>query len=239
MLNMKRSKCIKFWIVNLITFSRIIGSVIVPFIYFTKGIESLVFFVVLLFLTDCIDGKLSRYWHVESFLGGLLDSISDKLFGFVMLGVLSYEYPWLLSVLLLEFIIFVINTLAFTEFKNVQSSKIGKLKTVVLDGSLSILCFFSAKDLLGSYLGASFINFISKIEYSTSYILIGIMFGLGLVTVCDYSKKRLKQVTKFEKMKDKKLKKWSEIWTIISTREIYINNKDKSLRELLYQEKAE
>jgi len=208
-----------------------------PIIYFTKGIETLVFFVVVLFLTDCIDGKLSRLWKVESFLGSLLDSISDKLFAFVMLALLSYEYPGLLSVLLLEFIIFVINTLAFTEFKNVQSSKLGKLKTVILDGSLSILCFFSAKDLLGKYLGKTFIRIVSKIEYSTSYILIGIMFGLGLVTVCDYSKKRLKQVTVFEKMKGKKLKKWREIWNILTTREIYINNKNKSLRELLYEKK--
>lgn len=235
----KRSKTIKFFIVNTITFTRVIGSIIMPIIYFTKGIETLVFFVVTLFLTDFIDGKLSRLWKVESFLGSLLDSISDKLFAFVMLGVLSYEYPGLLSVLILEFIIFVINTLAFTEFKNVQSSKLGKLKTFVMDASLSVLCFFSAKELLGNYLGNSFIRFISKIEYSTSYILIGVMFGLGLVTVCDYSKKRLKQVTVFEKMKGKKLKSWKEIWTILSTREIYISNKNKSLRELLYKEKAE
>ena len=64
------------------------------------------------------------------------------------------------------------------------------------------------------------------------------MFGIGLVTVCDYSKKRLKQVTVFEKMKGKKLKNWNEIWKILVTREIYINNKDKSLRELLYEKKT-
>ncbi|MCI8331180.1 MAG: CDP-alcohol phosphatidyltransferase family protein [Bacilli bacterium] len=234
----ERSKKIKFWLVNIITFTRVIGSIIMPIIYFTKGIETLVFFVVTLFLTDFIDGKLSRIWKVESFLGSLLDSVSDKLFAFVMLGILSYEYPGLLSVLTLEFIIFVINTLAFSEFKNVQSSKIGKLKTFIMDASLSILCFFSAKDLLGDFLGQKFIKIITKIEYSTSYILIGIMFGIGLVTVCDYSKKRLKQVTKYEKMKYKQLKNFKEIWKILTTRETYINNKNKSLKELLYKEKS-
>lgn len=84
----KRSNTIKFWIVNFITFTRVLGSIIMPIIYFTKGIETLVFFVVVLFLTDCIDGKLSRLWKVESFLGSLLDSISDKLFAFVMLALL-------------------------------------------------------------------------------------------------------------------------------------------------------
>ena len=232
------SKSLKFWLVNIITFTRVIGSVLMPIIYFCNGIEPLVFFVVFLFLTDCIDGSLSRHWKVESYLGSLLDSISVKLFAFVMLALLSYEYPGLLSVLILEFIIFVVNTLAFTEFKNVQSSKLGKLKTVVLDSSLSILCFFSAKELLGNFFGKTFIKIITKIEYSTSYILIGIMFGIGLVTVCDYSKKRLKQVTVFEKMKGKKLKNWNEIWKILVTREIYINNKDKSLRELLYEKKT-
>lgn len=235
---MKRRKNLKFWIVNFVTFTRIIGSIAIPIVYFTKGIESLVFFVILLFLTDCVDGQLSRRWRVESFLGSILDSVGDKLFAFVMLAILSYEYPALLSVLILEFIIFVINTLAFTEFKNVQSSKLGKLKTVVLDSSLSILCFFSAKDVVGKFFGNKFISFISNIEYSTSYILIGIMFGMGLVTVCDYSKKRLKQVTVFEKMRGSKLKSFNEVWNILVDRDTYINNKDKSLKELLYKDKV-
>ena len=134
----KSFKYIKFSIVNLITFSRVIGSIVLPIIYFNRGIESLAFFVILLFLTDFIDGKLSRIWKVESFLGCFLDFTSDKLFAFVMLSILTYVYPFMLIVLFLEFIIFVINTLAFSENKNVQSSKMGKVKTFVLDLNFKI-----------------------------------------------------------------------------------------------------
>ena len=155
----KDFKYIKFSIVNLITFSRVLGSIILPIIYFVKGIEWLGFFVILLFLTDFIDGRLSRYWHVESFLGGLLDSISDKLFAFVMLAILSYEYPAMLIVLLLEFIIFVINTLTFSENKNVQSSKMGKFKTFVLDTSVSIMFLYTARSLYERYITLSFNKF--------------------------------------------------------------------------------
>ena len=231
----KRSNVIKFVFVNLLTFSRVLGSIILPIIYFTKGTKGMAIFVMILFLTDMLDGKLSRYFKVESFLGGIMDSASDKLFAFVMLAILSYEYHLLLIVILFEFIIFVINTLAFKENKNVQSSKLGKLKTIVLDVSISVMYLYKAIDIYKNLVGEKVLNMIIKSEYSVIYVLIGIMLGMQLVTICDYSKKRLKQVTVFEKIKGKQLKPVKEIWNILIDRDFYIENKDKSLKELLYK----
>ena len=89
---MEKDKLIKFIIVNLITFTRILGSIIMPICYFSGKISYFALFVGLIFLTDLVDGKLSRFWKVESFLGSLLDTISDKLFALVLIAILSYEY---------------------------------------------------------------------------------------------------------------------------------------------------
>ena len=229
----KDFKYVKFTIVNLITFSRVLGSVILPIIYFVKGIEWLGFFVIALFLTDFIDGKLSRFWKVESYLGGLLDSISDKLFAFVMLSILSYEYPSMLIVLLLEFVIFVVNTLSFSENKNVQTSKMGKVKAFALDISVSVMFLYTARILYEKYLGFTFNKFLERSEYPVCYVLVGIMIGMELLTISDYSKKRLKQVS-YEKMPGKKLKSFKEIWEMLISREFYITNKDEPLKKFLY-----
>ena len=130
---MKKKYYIKLVLVNLITLSRLIGALLMPLIYFKQGIESLGFLIIILFLTDMIDGKLSRLLKVETFLGGLLDAVSDKLFAFVLLAILTYYYPSMLIVLTLEFSIFVLNTLTFKDNKNIKSSKMGKVKTMVLD----------------------------------------------------------------------------------------------------------
>lgn len=232
---MKKFKYIKFTIVNLITFTRILGSIILPIVYFVNGIKWLGFFVILLFLTDFIDGRLSRYWKVESFLGSLLDSVSDKLFAFVMLAILSYEYPLMLVVLFLEFVIFGINTLAFSENKNVQSSRMGKFKTFVLDFCVSVMFLYTAREIYESYLTLEFNKFLINWESAISYILIGILIGMQLLTISDYSRNRLKQ-TEFEKLKGKKLKNLKDVWKLLIDREFYINNKNAPLKSFLYEE---
>lgn len=230
----KDFKYIKFTIVNLITFSRVVGSVVLPIIYFTRGIESLAFFVIVLFLTDMIDGKLSRFWKVESFLGSIMDAVSDKLFAFVMLAIISYEYPYMFIVLALEFVIFVINTLAFSENKNVQSSKMGKVKTAILDICVSILFLYSARSLYESYLTLKFNDFLINTQYPVSYILTGIIIGMEILTISDYSKNRLKQ-TSYERMKGKRLKSFKEVWEMLIDRNFYLKNKDERLKDFLYK----
>lgn len=234
---MEKKKYIQFAIVNLITFSRVVGSIVLPIIYFTRGIGSLACLVILLFLTDCIDGKLSRLWKVESFLGSLLDSISDKLFAFVMLSIISYEYHSMLIVLILEFIIFVINTLAFSENKNVKTSRVGKFKAFMLDVVVSLLFLYKAKDMYISYLPSWVSNMLIRSEYATIYILIGVLIGMQLLTISNYSKKRIMQAN-YEKIKNKKLKSMKEIWEMAISRDFYIKNRDVSrLKDFLYEDK--
>ena len=232
---MKTDKLLKFIIVNIITFIRILGSIIMPISYFKYGIGRFALFVCFIFFTDFVDGKLSRYWKVESFLGSLLDTISDKLFALVMIAILSYEYPIVLIVLLLELAITINSLFVFSINKNVQSSKLGKVKTFVLDASISIIYIIVAKEIYASNIPKTIYSFISKYSSDISYTLIGIIVGMQIVTLCDYSKKSFKEITKFESLKGKKVKGWEEIIYMLTDRDFYINHKDKSLKELLYK----
>ncbi len=232
---MKKEKSLKFGIVNTITFTRVLGSIILPIVYFTKGVEAVVFFVILVFLTDAIDGKLSRLWKVESFFGGILDSVADKLFAFVMLGLLSYKYPGMIFVMIFEFGIFLTNTLAFAENKNVQTSRIGKLKTIILDTSVSIMFVYASKSLYLKYLSKGIQNFVNISEYPVSHVLVGVIVGMELITIADYGKKRVSQVSD-KKIEKKKLKKFKEIWELLIDREFYIKHKDERLKKFLYEE---
>lgn len=225
---------IKFIIVNLITLTRVIGSILIPIYYFNKGIKYMGILIGLLFLTDLIDGKLSRYWKVESFLGSLLDTISDKLFAFVMLAILSYEFPIVFMVILLELLIFIVNTLAFNGNKNIQSSKLGKLKTTILDVNVTIMYLYKAGEYFSNILPGSVINFLNNTESGVSYILVGIIVGMQLVTVCDYSKNMLKKTT-YEKLNKKDLKSAKEIFSLMTDRDFYVKNKDASLKKFLYK----
>lgn len=231
---MSKTKLIKYIIVNLLTVSRIIGAIVMPVSYIKNGIGFFSLFVCILFFTDFLDGRLSRLWKVESFLGGLLDSVGDKLFAFSMIGILSYEYPLITIVLILEVYIFISGILSFSQNKNVQSSKMGKRKTAILDISISIMFIYLARDIYASYIPENLYNFLNNSETAVSYSLIGIMIGLELLTIADYTIKSLKKVS-LDKIKGKKLKSSKELLFVLTNREFYIENKDKSIRELLYK----
>lgn len=231
---MKKHKLVKFIIVNLLTLTRIIGSIVMPISYFKEGIGLFALFVCLIFFTDFLDGKLSRAWKVESFIGSLLDTIGDKLFALVMIVILSYEYHSMLIVLVLEMIIFINSIFDFKNNKNIKTSKMGKVKTFILDVSMSIMYIYLARNVYQKYISSSINNFIINTQTSVIYILIGIIIGMEILTISDYTKKSIKQDLKFESIKGKKLKDKKEIIYMLTDREFYIENRDKKLKELLY-----
>lgn len=231
---MKKIYYLKLVLVNLITFSRFIGSILIPIIYFKYGVKSLGLLILILFLTDMLDGFLSRKLKVETFLGGLMDAVSDKLFAFVLLGFLTYYYPVILIVLFLEFTIFVINTLSFKDNKNIKTSSLGRAKTVLQDISIIVMYLLLGSDIYINYLPNKFANFIIHNNLGINYILVGIMICLDVLTLCDYKKKSIKQI-KYQKLNKKELLPLKDIIVLLTDREFYVKNKDKKLKELLYK----
>lgn len=231
---MKKMYYLKLVLVNLITLSRFIGSILIPIIYFKYGVKSLGLLILLLFLTDMIDGFLSRKLKVETFLGGLMDAVSDKLFAFVLLGLLTYYYPVILIVLFLEFTIFVFNTLSFKDNKNIKTSSLGRMKTILQDISIIVMYLLLGSDIYINYLPDKIANFIIHNNLGINYILVGIMICLDVLTLCDYKKKSIKQI-KYQKLNKKELLPFKDIIFLLTDREFYISNRDKKLKELLYK----
>lgn len=99
-------------------------------------------------ITDVIDGKIARHFHMVSELGKILDPIADKVTqGFVMLALVS-RYP----LMVIEIGIFMMKEayMAFMGFNVIKTAGwnggalwYGKLNTVVLYGTslLLILCY--------------------------------------------------------------------------------------------------
>ncbi len=92
-------------------------------------------------MTDSFDGWYARKYNAQSEFGALLDAICDKLFVLTLTFPLAYVHTnWIITILILEFVISIINTYTKLKGYDAHSSVIGKLKTVILDASIA-LCY--------------------------------------------------------------------------------------------------
>ena len=125
-------------------------------------------------LTDAVDGKIARHFHMISTLGKILDPLADKVTQFTLTLCLSLKHPVLNPVLFL----FVIKELfqAVVGFINLRRGKMlpgalmaGKVCTTVLFVSLIALVLFptipeGVVDAIaltdGCFLAVSFVSYI-------------------------------------------------------------------------------
>lgn len=136
----------KVTIVNLITGSRIIGTLILPFIISTLGPLGTALYIGALSATDAVDGYLAKErWHVSTIFGANLDAFSDKVLGIASLLYLRIYYPTMIIPILLETSIFAINFAYGRKGADVKSSYLGKFKTALLfiTTTLSVLSTIS------------------------------------------------------------------------------------------------
>jgi cardiolipin synthase (CMP-forming) len=68
-----------FSIPNIITLSRIV--LMIPALYFFENKEFLIslILIIILLITDFLDGYIARKFNMQSFIGAILDPIADKL----------------------------------------------------------------------------------------------------------------------------------------------------------------
>lgn len=94
-------------------------------------------------LTDSFDGWYARNRNAQSAFGALLDAICDKLFVLTLAFPLVFVYTkWIIGILALELIIAIINSYSRVRGHDARSSKMGKVKTVILDISIAI-CYLN------------------------------------------------------------------------------------------------
>lgn len=159
-------------IVNLITTFRFLFSLTIPFMQDNISEFIITFVIILLFITDFIDGFLARKFKVQTLYGSMLDTIADKTLSIILILLLVEENKLLIFVLLLEILISLINIYATVTGKKVSSSIIGKIKT-----------WFIATTIIISYINKyNIINYL-LIKFSTWITII-----LQILTLPGYVK---------------------------------------------------
>lgn len=146
--------------VNSITTFRFLYTLFLPILRDKVSGTFFIINIVLLFLTDSIDGTLARKYNVQTIYGSGMDTIADKTLSIVLLFMLSEKIPILSFVLILEVIIFLISISAIFCNKKIKVGLCGKIK----------MWFLAATIVL------SYMNYFGIINYS-------IVLGIGLLTI--------------------------------------------------------
>ena len=236
---MKRNllKIIELIFVNLITMTRLLGAFALPFIYIYKGpsISSIV--ILILFLTDAIDGFLARTFKISTFLGSMLDAISDKLLNTVSFILLGLTYKIMIPPLILEISILLISYSTYRYGGNVQSSRVGKIKTIILD--ICVIFSFVLISLNAFNTNNHIINYF--INNVAIYInIFGSIISIScIIALLDYTKKykKVRNNPKNKKIsfKGRTRKKFKEVINDGVDTNYYTIHKDESILEQFYK----
>ena len=184
-----------------------------------------------LLLFHTIDGFLARRLKVSTFFGSILDAISDKLLNVISFIILGLEYNIMFCPIVIELAIFYTFYSTYRYGGNIQSSRIGKNKTIILDVNV-ILCFV----LL------SLPSFNIHISYTELLInILGILTTLScIVALYDYmiKNKKARENPDCIKIKKeqwyKKKKSFKLVLNQLFDTEYYKQHKDESILKLMY-----
>lgn len=232
----KALKKLELIIVNVITLTRFFGALILPFIYCLFEADVFAISTIFLFLTDCIDGNLARLWKVSTFFGSGMDALSDKLLNTVAFILLSIKFSSMLLPLILEITIFYTIYSTYRYGGNIQSSKIGKIKTVILD--IFVIASFCLLSLPIFHSEASIIiYFISKTESFVNTFSCIITISC-IIALLDYIKKNklVRENPKANEIKKQKKtpKKFKRILKEAFDTSYYNKHKNESIMNQLF-----
>ena len=99
------TKTIELIIVNAITLCRLLGALLLPFIYHLYGINVVAILTIFLFLSDALDGFLARKLKISTFFGCSMDALSDKVLNAIVFILLGIEYRYMIPPLIIEILI--------------------------------------------------------------------------------------------------------------------------------------
>ncbi|HHX33552.1 MAG TPA: CDP-alcohol phosphatidyltransferase family protein [Mollicutes bacterium] len=202
-------------IVNSVTLIRLFGTLFIPVVNYYFSIEVLITYLIILLLTDALDGFLARKLNASTLFGSLLDTATDKLLAIAALAVLSKNYLIMLLPIFTEGLIMIINMFGAIKGAITESSPLGKFKTWVLGIAIVVgfLTIFSSTLIRSTEV----VLYVKAYDYlivnadNIMNILASITVGAGLIVAFDYYnqiKKDLKSSEEFKlrqiRLKEKK-----------------------------------
>lgn len=229
-------------IVNAVTMSRVIGTLIMPFICWYMPPGGLTIYIICLLLTDTLDGILARRLKACTIFGSLLDQAADKLLGIATLAVLSQEYLIMMLPILTEAIIMLVTIRGAARGGSAESSILGKIKTFVLGlAVVSGFCTIFASDIIlmfdsSTKIGLQLISCFNYILNNSTMIMNSLAFisvGAGIMVASDYAVTARAEVKNAKesglKVEDIKLKKGKDLTHALFSEEYYQKTKSEPL----------
>ena len=192
-------------LVNSITTIRFVFTLFLPFLESRVSSTTFIISIMLLFSTDAIDGTLARKYNVQTLYGSIMDTIADKALSMMLLLILISKINIATIMLLLEFVIAIINTIAFIKGKNPESSIFGKIKMWLISMTivLGYVCYFDIINDTTVIVG-TFVTTMAQ-----------------LIVIIDYLKKLIKKEKNIKPIF--KLKNKKELKEILFDTEYYMN----------------
>lgn len=203
-------------LVNLLSVSRVIGSMFVPVFIRIFSIPAVIAITVILFITDALDGYFARKWNVQTRGGALLDPLGDKMLAVSFIVSFGLDNYILLIPLLLEIAITVLNidrTMHGEEFK---TSIMGKIKTWVLFVTLGLYAVLFLKPD----------NTLITSEITTIALVITV--ACQILTISLYIKDSIKKKDMRSK-KRQKVKNFKKVLSRLFDEEAFKEDKDLPL----------
>jgi cardiolipin synthase len=166
---------------NIITFSRIISSLLMVIFYFFKlplYAEVLFLLFVVAGVSDFFDGYLSRKWNVVSNLGKCLDPISDKLLLITALLILTHaggvNFVFAFLIIAREVIISGLREFLSLSKIELPVSRLAKWKTATQLIAVSMCFFVQSHHLDGLFL--TYLNFFPLNFITLNIVIISKLF---------------------------------------------------------------
>lgn len=234
-------KIIKLIIVNFFTIARLIGAFLLPFIYVEKGSGVCSIWTICLFLTDAIDGFLARTLNISTFFGSSMDALSDKILSTVALIILGLTYTIMIPPIILEAAILLTIYSTYRQGGNIQSSKVGKIKTVILD--ICIIGSFILLSLPAFHFNSFIVNYI--IINTPYYItLLGCISTIAvIIALLDYKRKNTIARDNPNRIQIKELprirKTFKEVMRDSFDTKYYLKHKDEPIMKQFYKIQGE
>ena len=155
---------------NLLTTSRLILSIMLMLFFKNLSQMNILITIIILFLTDLIDGKIARFFQVQTYYGSNMDTISDKTLSIGLTLLIVSKIPILFLPLIGEIIISLINITGKIIGKKTESSNIGKIKTWVIAITIII----------------SYLYYFKKINYQWVLISSITTFVIQIIVIINY-----------------------------------------------------
>lgn len=203
--------------VNLLTTGRLVIALLLPFIKNKIFNNFFIGSIIIIFLTDFIDGKLARKYNIQTFFGSYMDTLANKVLNIILLIMLSDKSKMSLIMLILEISILIINSIGWILKKKTKSSILGRAKMWAIGITITL----------------EYMNYFNIINIDVNHIIVNLFIIITtimqILVIVDYAIKFIKDDNKRLNIK---LKSWKDLAYILFNTDYYNSVNQNKIQEI-------